>query len=359
MLFRELIGHEHLVALLARAVARQTLPPSLIFAGPDGVGKRTTALALGRALNCEAPVDGARTAGTGVALETDACGQCASCRRIARYAEAVGRGARFALDCVVWVRPDEKASIKIDVVRTQVLERVGFRPFDGRRRLVIVDEADALEVAAQQALLKSLEEPPPASAFVLVTARPDALLPTIRSRCPRLRFSALPVADVARGLETRCGFDAAAARALAGVSGGSLGRALARRADEAVGARQVAVGFLDVVAGAGNDAAQRLGAAQWLLSREGGARKGTATRVQIGERLDALASLARDLGLVATRADRRWLANADLAEWTETVASTIGPERAVRAFSTVDRAQVALERNAGFKTLADWLAFHL
>lgn len=356
MRFRDLIGHEPLVRLLARAVGRGTLPPSLIFAGPEGVGKRTAALALAHVLNCETPLapGGAEADG----LATDACGACATCRRIGRYIEASSHGREFALDCLVWVQPDEKQSIKIEAVR-DVIRRVGFRPFDGRRRVVVIDEADTLEVPAQQALLKSLEEPPAATVFVLVTARPDALLATIRSRCRRLRFGPLPADTVARALVERFGSASEDASAAASVSGGSLGRALVRGSAEAAGIRAVATEFVDRVVQAGDDVTERLRAAQTLLSREGEARKGSLSRVQIGERLEALASLARDLGLVATSADPRWLANADLAEWTATVATVMGSQRAHRAFSTVDRAGVALGRNVGFKNLADWLACHL
>ena len=92
---------------------------------------------------------------------------------------------------VLVVEPGDSGSIKIEQVR-DVVDRARYRPFEGRRRVVIIDEADALVAAAQNALLKTLEEPPPSSVFILVTARPDVLLPTVRSRCPQLRFRPLP-----------------------------------------------------------------------------------------------------------------------------------------------------------------------
>src|SRR6185295_4762189 len=94
----------------------------------------------------------------------------------------------------------DTGSIKIEQVRSAI-ERAVFRPFEGRRRVTIIDEADALVDAAQNALLKTLEEPLPASVFILVTSRPDALLPTVRSRCAHLRFGRLQVAEVATVLE--------------------------------------------------------------------------------------------------------------------------------------------------------------
>ena len=110
----------------------------------------------------------------------DACGTCASCKRIARGVHAD----------VLLVEPGESGTIKIDQVR-EAIDRAAYRPFEGRRRVVIVDDADALNAEAQNALLKTLEEPPAASTFVLVTSRPDMLLPTVLSRCQRLRFGRL------------------------------------------------------------------------------------------------------------------------------------------------------------------------
>ncbi len=182
MPFATIAGHQRLLALLARAIARDTLPPSLLLAGTAGIGKRRTAVAVAEALNCLA----SRKTG---ALETDACGECASCRRI-------GRGVHAD---VVVIEPGETGTIKIEPVR-DVIDRANYRPFEGRRRVVIVDEADALVDAAQNALLKTLEEPPQASVFILVSSMPDALLATVRSRCRPLRFGELAPADVAATL---------------------------------------------------------------------------------------------------------------------------------------------------------------
>ncbi len=100
------------------------------------------------------------------------------------------------------VEPGDTGVIKVDQVR-EVVERTAYRPFEGRRRVVIVDEADAMLSEAQNALLKTLEEPPSASMFVLVTSRPDELLPTVRSRCQRLRFGRLTAGEIAAVLMKR------------------------------------------------------------------------------------------------------------------------------------------------------------
>src|SRR5687768_1951103 len=126
MPFRTIAGHGHRLELMAAAASRGTLPPSLIFAGPEGVGKRTAAVALAQLLNCTTPV----SLPGGV---PDACGECASCTRIARRVHAD----------VLIIEPGETGSIKVDQVR-EAVERTGYRPFEGRRRIVIVDTADAM-----------------------------------------------------------------------------------------------------------------------------------------------------------------------------------------------------------------------
>jgi len=164
MPFRDIIGHRHLLTLVAGAVERGSLPPSLIFAGPDGIGKRRAAVALAQLLNCQTLV----TTEALEAVSRDACGECASCRRIARGVHAD----------VLTIEPGDTGAIKVDQVR-DAIEKSAYRPFEGRRRVVIIDDADAVLVEAQNALLKTLEEPPSASTFVLVTSRPDVLLPTV------------------------------------------------------------------------------------------------------------------------------------------------------------------------------------
>ena len=128
-----------------------------------------TAVATAQALNCLSP--------RGEGESRDACGTCAACVRIARGVHP---------DVIV-VEPGDSGSIKIEQIR-DAIESAGYRPFEGRRRVVIVNEADAMAASPQNALLKMLEEPPPSSVFILITARPDMLLPTVRSRCQHLRF---------------------------------------------------------------------------------------------------------------------------------------------------------------------------
>ena len=338
MPFSSVVGHRAVVELLTRAAARQALPPSLIFAGPDGVGKRLTALALAQALNCEHPITRAE-AGPAGAVEIDACGTCAACSRIARGVHA---------DLLI-IEPGDTGTIKTDQVR-EAIDRAAYRPFEGRRRVVIVDQADALMPEAQNALLKTLEEPPPASVFVLVTARPDVLLPTVRSRCQRLRFGPLTAHEVATVLTRDHGFATADAQAAAAASDGSVGRALDEGGEEAIEARDAAARLLG--AAAAGDPRRRLDGAKALIG-------GAGDRDELSRRLLALASLLRDLGLLAARAGEQALANVDLRPQLQSLLRAYDARRAVEGFAVVDRALDALDRNASPKIVADWVALHL
>ena len=352
MPFRDVVGHVRVIDLLSRSVAGSTVPPSLLFAGPAGVGKHLTALAVAQALNCLQD-SGLRAGGLGLGpqgsgLEAqgsriDACGTCAACTRIARGVHPD----------VLFVGPGDSGAIKIDQVR-DIVDRVAYRPFEGRRRVVIIDEADALAYPAQNALLKTLEEPPPSSVFILVTSRPDVLLPTVLSRCPQLRFRPLSAADIAAALMAR-GHNETDARAVAATADGSLGQALQASAGELVESRDLAQRVL-AQAAAQSEPARRLDGAKELLTKVAG---GASDREQLATHLRAMAVLLRDVEVLATRADERVLANPDVRPALERLTTTYHGERGTRAFAAVDRALFALRRNAGVKLVADWLVLQL
>jgi DNA polymerase-3 subunit delta' len=335
--FRGIAGHGHLLGLLAAAARRGTLPPSVIFDGPEGVGKRTAAVALAQAINCPQPVRFAEIDGA------DACGVCASCKRIARAVHAD----------VLLIEPGDTGTIKVDQVR-EAIDRAAYRPFEGRRRVVIVDVADAMVAEAQNALLKTLEEPPAGSMFVLVTARPDMLLPTVRSRCQRLRFGRLSPGDVAGVLIKAHGYEAGPAHAAASAADGSVGAALEGASEEFSDARDAAVQLLESAAGS-RDPRRRLDAAKALAA----AGRGSVDRDGLGRRLRALASMLRDLGALRSSVDERSLANADITAKLSGLLKAFDSERTLRGFAAVERALAALDRNASPKIVADWIAFQL
>ena len=332
---RAIVGHQRVKALLAGAVKRGSVPPTLLFAGPSGVGKSLVAQATAAAINCLSPlatVDG---------LAIDACGECRSCDRIARGVHVE----------VSRLEPDDMGAIKIDVVR-DVLERTAFRPFEGRRRVVIIDHAEALLDASQNALLKSLEEPPPSTMFILTTAVPAALLPTVRSRCMRLRFGRLTETEVAEVLTRDSDVSAKEAKAAAALADGSVGQAMALASTDLALLRELALQLLRH-AGAGRDVASKLQAATTVIS--GGAKK-ERSREDVGLILRLVASMLRDVELLNAGGDTSGLANGVIADELGTLTRTYAGDRARDAFCAVDKAIAAIERNAGPKVVTEWLA---
>lgn len=247
---RALVGQARAVGQIERALLSGKLAQAYLFDGPDGVGKRAAALALGAALNCD--------------VDPLGCGRCESCDKIARD-----------------LHPDvmrivaDGAQIKIEQVRG-VTARLAFLPNEGRTRVIVIDEAERLNPSAGNALLKSLEEPRPHTRFVLVSAAPHRLLATIRSRCQRVRFAPLGEEQlagllVARGVGQEVAQQAAvladgsAARGMALLEGGRMAdrRGLATRLEQAAASGSAHAVFA-AAAHAGSDR-EEIGAALALL----------------------------------------------------------------------------------------------
>ena len=195
--------------------------------------------------------------------------------------------------------------------------------------------------------------------FILVTARPDSLLETVRSRCPRVRFGKLGPTDLAEVLKRHCGVAAKDAPGLAAMGDGSVSRAVAQDTGQLVEARDAAFALLQGVAGRPPVAA-RLRLAQQLA--EVPKKRGAGTdREVLARRLEALALLVRDLGVVSApqgsgAVDPSALANPDLGRDLAGLARHYDRSRVLDAFSVVEQARRSLERYQSAKVVADWVA---
>ncbi len=168
-LHSNIIGHSRQKEILLGSLRRERLSTSYLFAGDSGIGKRLMALEFAKTLNCLSPVT----------PDNDACDECHSCKKIASLKHPD----------IMLVEP-EKNLIKIDNIR-EIQEFLSLSPYEGKKKVVIIDNAEYMNQAASNAFLKTLEEPPPNSVLILVTSSADTLLETIRSRCFRLNFSLL------------------------------------------------------------------------------------------------------------------------------------------------------------------------
>ncbi len=198
MEFRSIVGHDHQKGLFSSLVERDKLPHALMFSGPRGVGKATLALELVKNLFC---------------AEKKACGTCRPCRNLAS-----GTHPDFTL-------VKTATSIKIDELRA-IRKEVYEPPYDADVRAILIDDADLMTREAANALLKTLEEPPPSNLFILVTSREQDILMTIRSRCMRIGFGPLSTGAVSRYLQEHMDLAADRAQLFAALSGGSVASAL-------------------------------------------------------------------------------------------------------------------------------------
>ena len=203
MSFKEIVGHERPRAILKRAIANETLAHAYLFSGGEGIGKRMTALAVAAAVNCERPD------------EDGGCGVCGACRKIAVFSHPE-----------LHIVQADRTEIKIDQIR-QVQADLSLRPFEGAKKVLIVDGAETMNAASANAFLKTLEEPPGDSLIILITSMPQSLPLTIRSRCQEIKFPMLPRQTLAQALARMRDVPAGDAWFLATLARGSLGRALA------------------------------------------------------------------------------------------------------------------------------------
>uniref|UniRef100_A0A7C3SK32 DNA polymerase III subunit delta n=1 Tax=Desulfobacca acetoxidans TaxID=60893 RepID=A0A7C3SK32_9BACT len=210
--FRHILGQERVIGYLKAARRAGRLAHAYLFLGPEGVGKETTARALAAALNCEAAL-----------ADGDACGACPSCVRL-----AAGTHPDY-----LEIRPTSEGrqpQIKIEQIR-ELRRLTAYPPMAGGWRAALIKPAEALNDAAANALLKTLEEPPPQHLLILTGGVEADLFPTIVSRCQKLAFAPLPIPLVEEELVKK-GLPRPQATLLAAISGGSLGRALALDPEE-------------------------------------------------------------------------------------------------------------------------------
>ncbi len=309
MSFARVVGHAGAAARLARAAADGRVPAAVLLVGPAGIGKRALADAFAARLLCAAPGAGG------------ACGACAHCTR-------VGAGTHPDLHLVA--RDPERRDIRIEQVR-ELTRWLTLQPLMAARKVGVLDDAHCLSEQAQNALLKTLEEPPGAPVLVLVASSAALLLPTVRSRCQVVRLDPLPAAEVARVLDA-CGLSPEQARELAPLAEGSPGRALALAGEAERHARALVLRDLPRLRELGADELSRTAQA---LAR-GALDAGLATAL----------AWYRDVLETALAGDAAALRNPAAADAVRLAARRLSPPALLRQLEAVYDTILALEKNA-------------
>lgn len=341
--------------MLRRSLLDDHIGHAYLFLGAEGIGKRTTALAYARALNC---TDAAARA------QGDFCGECRSCRMI-----TLGQHPDVRL-----LTPETtggKTVIPIDAIRTKVgesqphplplREDAQLKPLEGRYKIYIIDPANrpGLQEDAGNALLMTLEEPPPHVVLILISSRPSAVLPTLVSRCRPVRFQLAPQATVLQALSELGTLHETQAAAIAAMAGGRIGWALSVAANPHVlEARQTLLQEIDRLLPAGRPAALRLAellrklAASTEMSDDDADDDGKtrttadrATRRNLPELLDITASWWRDM-LLVEMGQQTMRINADFTAVLDGHRGRLSPERLRDGLQIIMQTKRLIERNA-------------
>jgi len=310
-------GHDAIKEHLRRSLATGRVAHAYALVGPEGVGKRAVARLFAQALLCSGPEGG------------EPCGRCRACRQVEKGLHPDGH----------WIEPRD-GTIGIDQVR-ELQRELALKPYEAERKTAVIDGADAMTTAAQNSLLKTLEEPAGHTVILLVASNPSALLPTVLSRCQVLRFQPLPPETVAAFLVDQ-GVSGEAARVAAALSGGSIARALAATSQDFLELRRRVASWVDALLDRSRSLRSVLLVGEELEKE----------RERVEDFLNLFFVWLRDLLLVREGAEAA-VANYDMLARLRQQASALRSEGLARALDEVERARTRLRANANFRLTVD------
>lgn len=321
--FNDFLGNTRILEMIRRLLSQDRLPHSLLFAGPQGTGKGTLAHFISKAVNC-------------LNSQQDFCDHCSSCQRIDQNLHA---------DVKYYV--PEGQFIKIDQMR-ELSREVFFTPFEGKRRIFILDQADKMNLQSANSVLKTLEEPPPTSLLILISDKPNDILATIRSRCQRYEFAPLPYPDIEQVLLKKTHLPEDDLLLLSRLSRGSLGRALDIDLKEYKNSRKEMLALLEACA------------QNFLYAK---ASKLTATLVrekdQFESKMEILYILLHDLFLLKVDADSESITNVDLRNELSNLCSSLSFQQVAEGVEILDQIETGAKRNLNKGLAVDQFVFRL
>lgn len=325
MPFDDFLGNRSILETVRHQLATGRLRHSMLFSGVAGIGKWTLAHFIAKACNCDR-------------VQNDFCNSCPNCQRISKNEHPDVKN----------VAPDGQF-IKIDQMRGLSRE-VFFKPFEGKRRVFIVDEAEKFKAEAANSILKTLEEPPDTSVLILISSRPNDLLPTIRSRCQMYRFAPLPPEDIERLLQGRTSYSPEERRLLARIAGGSLGKALTVDPAEYRRQRDEMLGLLEACSRNFLYANAARAASGWLDKRK---------HAEFDSKTAILFTLLRDLFLLKAGAIPSSLTHIDVLPRLTTLFMSYSFDQLTRAAQSLDHLEAGTRRNLNRGLAADQFILHL
>ncbi|MEA3350184.1 MAG: DNA polymerase III subunit [Chloroflexota bacterium] len=321
-----ILGHEWAVDLLRGQLSNGRSRHAYLITGPRGVGRRTLALRMAQALNCPQPTE------LGIP-----CRQCRTCEHIERMQHP---------DLSVVQSEEIGKSLKVEQVRELQLG-LSLAPYEATYRVALLLRFEEATLSAANALLKTLEEPPPQVVLLVTAQDAESLLPTIVSRCEIIRLRPLPIDQLSQGLETYWGIPAERAKLLAHISGGRPGQALRlHQDDDAMEQRQT---WLD-------DHQRLLSASR--VERFHYAEELAKNKSDLQSALRTWLSLWRDVMLRVNGASAP-LVNLDREDEIDAMVATLSPAAAREMVSHLERTRARLNRNTNTRLTAEVLMLNL
>ncbi|MCD6356834.1 MAG: DNA polymerase III subunit delta' [Anaerolineaceae bacterium] len=314
----DIYGHHGAAEMLQQQIVSGNLRHAYLFSGPNGVGRRTLALRLAQAVNCTHPP-----------APGEACGKCLSCRQIERMQHA---------DLAVVETNEDSSTIKIKQVRD--LERfLSLAPYASNYRIALLLHFEEANVSAQNALLKTLEEPNPKVLLLVTTDDSENLLPTITSRCELLRLRPMGIGALAKVLVENEGLDKEQAELTAHISGGRVGYAKRLMRDkDLLGRRKQWLDDLLVMLPAGTVERFHYSA----KAVHGNKKSRIEAKEELTEGLAYWLSFWRDVMLVCTDNTSR-ITNIDYREAIKSAAVSVGTQTAIKAVSALEHAFIRMQ----------------
>jgi DNA polymerase III subunit delta' len=322
MSFKSILGQSQPKKILTNALQNSSVAHAYLFYGPESVGKKKLAIALAKALNCK---------GTD---PLDACDECESCRKIERGIHP----DFFYLEPVKSTPTSREAAIKIETIR-ELQKKLGFMPYEGRTKVVVIDSAELMNPQAMNSFLKTLEEPPSSTVLLLISSNPNRMLPTLLSRCQGIQFHRLAASDIQTIIQSQPqeeGEPWTESELAFRVhrSQGSVARALAEDLDEIENLREQLLEVLEKVSFDRMDIVFAFAKA-WARHTE-----------QLQPVLNELLGLIRDLALYRSGCAQTDIQNGDLSARMIPIAQARSLKAWLDRFTAVRNTQIALSGNA-------------
>ncbi len=318
---KEILGHEPIKEHFFNAVLTGNISHAYILSGEEGMGKKSLANAFALALLCEKG-------------QADPCRQCHACKQVLS-------GNHPDL---IYVTHEKPASIGVDDVRHQINDTIQVKPYSSAHKIYIVDEAEKMTVQAQNALLKTIEEPPAYAVILLLTTNAESFLPTILSRCVQLKLKPLQDAQVKDYLMSRMGVEEPQADIFTAFARGNLGKAIHLADSEEF--RRLYGELLDLLKNLKKSDISE------LLER---IRKMKDEKLDIHQCLDFMQMWYRDVLMYKTTKDINLLIFKDEFSTVNTMSTVSGYEGLERVLTAIDKARIRLDANVNMELVMELL----